>query len=405
MDQRAFPARSFLILAIKIAEALRDVHRGAVIHRAVSAENILVDPAIGSVKLTGFGLSSILFPNEEDCFQNDAAGNSLAYISPEQTGRMNRVLDYRSDLYSLGIVFYQMLTGTLPFRSDDPLEMIHSHLASLPTAAVKLDPGIPDMISAIAMKLLSKNPEDRYQSAHGLLSDLEECLARLEAEGAISGFVLAEKDSPRSFIIPRRLFGRDEETKRMISSFDRLFSRTGTGSAAEPRPIMFLLVTGPSGIGKSALINELRNNATARRGFFISGKYQQFRRDKPYSGIIQAFQGLVRQILTGGDEMIDEWKEKIETAIGSDGRIITDIIPEAELIMGPQPQPADLGPDESRNRFNFVFGRFAGIFPGHDRPRTCPGRPPMGRYGEHHPVEKPAIQYRNPVSLPGGFVP
>ncbi|MCP4601486.1 MAG: AAA family ATPase [Proteobacteria bacterium] len=350
--------KTFLNIAIKLAEILGHIEKENIIHRDIKPSNILYNSDNGIVKITDFGISSVLTHENEKIYNPDVIEGTLAYISPEQTGRMNRASDYRTDLYSLGITLYEMLTGTVPFKSNDPMEVIHSHIAIKPIYPIQHNSEIPQVISDIVMKLLSKAPEDRYQNGFGLMVDLKECLKQLKDNDKIESFELAKHDVSRQFIIPQVLVGRGKEIDTLMSNFE-------TASNGKSR---IMLVAGTPGIGKSALVNEIHKPIAAKRGYYISGKYEQFRRDVPYSSIIQAFQGLVRQILSENEEKIAYCKENLLEALGPNGKVITDIIPDIELIIGTQPEIPELGPDETRNRFNFVFEKFVSVFPKKDHP-------------------------------------
>jgi len=280
---------------------------------------------------------------------------TLAYMSPEQTGRMNRAIDYRTDLYSLGVTFYEMLTGILPFQATEPLELVHCHIAKQPLPPRQLNPEIPQAVSEIVMKLLSKTAEDRYQSAYGLKADLEQCLDLLQATGHSQAeprneenFILGQQDLFSQFLIPQKLYGREEEVVTLMDAFERV---------SQGKTEM-MLVSGYSGIGKSSLVNEVHKPIVGARGYFISGKFDQFKRNIPYSSLIQAFQSLLRQLLTESSENLATWKSKLLEAFASNGRVIIDVIPEVELIVGKQPDVTSLGPTESQNRFNRVFQEF-----------------------------------------------
>ncbi len=352
--------KSFLKISSNLAETLGGIHAGGVIHRGVKPRNILINPATEDVKITNFGISAILTHENEEVYNPDFIKGTLAYMSPEQTGRMNRPVDYRTDLYSLGVTLYQMLTGILPFQSGDPMELIHAHLAIMPEPPVRLDSGIPVMVSDIVMRLLAKNPEERYQNGFGLEADFRECIRQLGDQKAIATFNLGRHDISSRFIIPQKLFGRNKEIKQLIAAFEEAASRE--------KGISVMVVAGAPGIGKSAMVNEIHKPIVAKRGYFISGKYEQFRRDKPYSAVIQAFQTLVKQILSESETRINAWKDNLLQELGDNGKIVTDVIPDVELIIGKQPELPPVGPEESRNRFKFVFEKFMRVFPQREHP-------------------------------------
>jgi predicted ATPase/serine phosphatase RsbU (regulator of sigma subunit) len=358
--KKRFDIKSFLKISAKIAETLGSLHEKGIAHRDIKPHNILINPKTGAVKITDFGISALLTHENDEVYNPDFIVGTLAYMSPEQTGRMNRTVDYRTDLYSFGVTLYEILTGKLPFRYHDPMELIHSHIAVMPESPAVLDPGIPGIISEIIMRLLSKTPEERYQNAFGVMADVNECLRQLAEKKKIEAFELARHDISNRFIIPQKLFGREKEINILLESFEDV-TETTKGAAV-------MVVTGAPGIGKSALVNEIHKPIVAKRGYFISGKYEQFRRDKPYSGIIQAFQVLVRQILTESEEKIGIWKRDLLNALRAGGKIITEVIPEVELIIGKQPELPVLGPEESKNRFNFVFEKFTSVFPAKEHP-------------------------------------
>jgi len=274
----------------------------------------------------------------------------VAYISPEQTGRMNRQVDYRSDYYSLGVIFYELLTGKLPFESDSAMEIIYSHIAKLPNELTRINPAIPEPVSDIVLKLLSKNTEDRYQSLKGLSADLRRCLNALNEGSGIAHFKLGEHDVSERLQIPQKLYGREGEVEQLIGSFHRI-----ANGGAE-----LLLVSGYSGIGKSALVHEIHKPVVAKRGYFISGKFDQFKRNVPYSAINQAFRELMQQILTESDNRIADWRAKLQKALGSNGQMMIDAIPELEFIIGKQPPLPVLG--AARNSYNYVMQNFVTVF-------------------------------------------
>jgi diguanylate cyclase (GGDEF)-like protein len=361
LDQKErFNLKSFLRLSAKIAEILGNLHKKWVVHRDIKPHNIFIHQKTGVVKITNFGISALLTHENDEIYNPDFIAETLAYMSPEQTGRMNRTVDYRTDLYSLGITLYEILTGEKPFDVRDPMELIHSHIAVIPKPPARLDSNIPPVISDMIMKLLSKNPEERYQNSLGLLADLEECSRRLDNTNRIDNFSLASKDISIKFNIPQILIGREEELQNLLSAFERT-----TGGACE-----MMLILGHPGIGKSALIYEIQRQILEKRGYFIFGKYEQLRKDVPFSSIIQAFQGLIRQLLSESDERIRAWREKIVTALGPNAKVMTDVIPDVEFIIGRQPEVEPLGPEESQNRFNMVFEKFINIFTAAAHPLT-----------------------------------
>ncbi|MFA6009854.1 MAG: AAA family ATPase [Desulfobacteraceae bacterium] len=350
----------FLHFAKKLSETLGLIHTNNIIHLAITPENILVNERKNTVKITNFGISAALTHANDEIYNPQVIEKVLSYMSPEQTGRMNRAVDYRSDMYSLGITFYEMLTGEVPFKSYDPMELIHSHIARQPVPPHEINPSIPKVISHIIMKLLMKTPEMRYQNCFGLFSDLDECLNQLNNSHVVREFPLASRDISIKFNIPQVLVGREEELKILMSTFES--SSMGLST--------MMLVLGQPGIGKSALINELQRPIVAKKGYFISGKFDQFRKDVPFSSIIQAFQELIKQLLSESDDRIRSWREKLLTTLGPNGKVITDVIPNLEFIIGKQPDVESLGPEESKNRFNSVFQNFISVFTSADHPMT-----------------------------------
>lgn len=343
---------TFLNIAISLAETLGTIHSNNIVHRDIKPNNILINPETMAVKITDFGISSEITHKNDEIYNREIIQGTLYYMSPEQTGRMNRNIDYRTDMYSLGVSLYEMLAGHVPFMLNDPLEVIHSHIARKAVPLADLGLQIPVAISDIVMKLLAKNPEERYQNAFGLMEDLKTCALRLEATGTIEPFPLATKDVSMRFQIPQRLIGREREIELLMGSFNR----AADGSCE------VLLVSGDPGIGKSALIQEINKPIVARRGYFLMGKFEQYRLDVPYSAIIQALLGLVSQILAESRERIGYWKDEILSAVGENGRVIIDVIPDAELIIGPSPDVPALDPAAAQFRFNMVFENFIKVF-------------------------------------------
>ncbi len=342
----------FFTLAIKIADILGQIHQQQIMHKDINPANILLNPATGQVKVIDFGIATVL-SRETTTFRNPGGlEGTLAYMSPEQAGRMNRAMDYRTDLYSLGVTLYELLTGQLPFQGDDPLEVVHSHIARSPTPPHHIRTDIPPSLSAIVLKLMAKNAEDRYQSAYGLKADLELCQRQWQSGRPCSGFTPGQHDISDRFHIPQKLYGRETEIDILL----RAFQRVSEGSSNT------MLVSGYAGIGKSALVQEIHKPITRQRGYFISGKFDQFQRNIPYSAFIQAFRSLIHQLLTESEEHIATWQCNILAALGNNGKVIIEVLPELELIIGPQPDVVTLGPTEAQNRLNIVFQNFIRVF-------------------------------------------
>ncbi len=351
-ETHQFDLPFFLSVGISIAQTLAVLHQNEITHGEIKPSHLYIDEARKTVKISDFGAITILTRKNSEIYRPDVIQRGLAYISPEQTGRMNRWVDYRTDMYSLGIVFYEMLTGKIPFISEDPMELIYSHLAVAPVPPEELNPDIPKAVSDIVMKLLHKNAEERYQNALGLSADLDLCLKQFRKEATIQPFKPGGKDIPRRFNLPQKLYGRAKEIQILLASFEKVCKGMQ----------QMILVNGFPGIGKSALVNEIHKPIVARKGFFITGKFEQYRKDVPYSAIIQAFRGMIRQILSQSDDRISQWKEKLQSALEPNGQVISNVISDIELVMGEQPEIPDLGPEETRNRFNMVFEKFISVF-------------------------------------------
>lgn len=342
----------FLNLACSLVQSIEAVHRAGVIHRDLKPQNILFDASSGQSKLIDFELA-LPFDQETPVAQAvDRLEGTPLYMAPEQTGRMNRSIDYRCDFYALGATFYQLLTGQPPFTAQDPMELVHCHIAKLPLPPAALNPQVPAVLSDIVLKLLAKMAEDRYQSAKGLAADLAQCRQMVANRGAIADFPLAQQDQCDRFEILQKLYGREAEVKTLLHAFDRV-----SAGAVE-----LMLVSGFSGIGKTALIHEIHKPVVRQRGYFIAGKFDQLQRSIPYASLIQAFQGLIRQLLAESDSQIARWRTTLHDALGANRKVIADVIPEAEFIIGASPDVPALGPTETRNRFNQVFQQFVEVF-------------------------------------------
>src|SRR3954464_1031792 len=343
----------FLRLAIAVTSALGKLHQRGLIHKDIKPANIMVDCANGHVRLTGFGIASRMSRERQAPEPPETIAGTLAYMAPEQTGRMNRSVDARRDLYALGVTLNQMLTGVLPFTASDPMEWVHCHIARKPVPPGERLENVPAPVSAIIMKLLAKTPEDRYQTASGAERDLRRCLAEWEARQRIDEFPLGLQDTPNQLLIPEKLYGRDGEIATLLSCFDRII-KTGVPE--------LVLVSGYSGIGKSSVVDELHKVLVPARGFFVSGKFDQHKRDIPYSTLAQAFQGLVRHLLGKSDAELGRWRAALLKALGPDGSLMVQLVPELKLVVGDQEPVADLPPQDLQKRFQLLFRRFIGIF-------------------------------------------
>ncbi|MFB2970610.1 AAA family ATPase [Aerosakkonema sp. BLCC-F183] len=358
LSEQKISILSFLSLASQLAEIIHELHQNHIIHKDIKPQNILIDTQKWIAKLIDFSIASRLSRETPTIGNPDLLEGTLIYMSPEQTGRMNRSVDYRTDFYSLGVTFYEILTREVPFKTNDPLELVHCHIAKTPVPPHQVNPEIPQAVSEIVMKLMAKTAEDRYQSALGLKADIETCLNQLALRGEIVDFVTGKMDKSGQFLIPQKLYGREEEVAQLLETFDRI--------AAGNTEMM--LVSGYSGIGKTSVVNEVHKPIVRQRGYFISGKFDQFKRNIPYSALIQAFSELMRQVATQTEEKIADWKSNLLQALGQNGQVIIDVIPEVEWIIGKQPEVVQLGPTESQNRFNGVFQKFIGVFARKEHP-------------------------------------
>src|SRR5882762_8918502 len=349
----------FLRVAIGLSAALRQLHGRGLIHKDLKPANVLIEPSTGQVWLTGFGIASRLPRERQSAEPPEFIAGTLPYMAPEQTGRMNRSIDSRSDLYALGVTLYELLTGTLPFTASDAMEWVHCHVAKQPLPPAERRKDVPRSVSGIITKLLAKTAEERYQTAAGLESDLRRCLAEWEREHRIGEFPLGEHDTPDRLLIPEKLYGRQHEVETLLASFDRVV-KNGTPE--------LVLVSGYSGIGKSSVVNELHKVLVLPRGLFASGKFDQYKRDIPYSTLAQAFQSLIRALLAKSEAELNSWRETLREALGRNGLLIVDLVPELKLIIGEQPPVPELEPQDAQRRFQLVFRRFIGVFARPDHP-------------------------------------
>jgi PAS domain S-box-containing protein len=352
MQQRSFTLEEFLLLAIATTEILGQIHRANIIHKDINPSNIVYNPETKQLKIIDFGISTQLTRETPNLKNPAVLEGTLAYISPEQTGRMNRTLDYRADFYSLGVTFYELLTGKLPFETEDALELVHCHIARQPLSPHEIKPEIPLILSQIVSKLMAKNAENRYQTALGIKHDLEMCLLQLQQTDSIEEFDLGRRDITDRFLIPEKLYGRETEVDNLLAAFERV----STGSAE------MMLVAGFSGIGKTSVVNEVHKPIARQRGYFIKGKYDQFGRNIPFSAFVQAFRELMGQLLSESDAQLQTWKTLILTAVGDSGQVLIEVIPELERIIGPQSPALELSGTAAQNRFNLLMQKFVQVF-------------------------------------------
>ncbi|HUR73468.1 MAG TPA: AAA family ATPase [Sporichthya sp.] len=348
---------NFLRVAAPLAAALCQVHAAEVVHRDLNPSNVVVDPELRTVKIIDFGIATRLNRSTSSGNVGERSGGTLAYMAPEQTGRLNRALDHRADLYSLGATFYEMLTGRPPFPSADPLELVHCHLAVRPEPPSRLA-DVPAPISDLVLRLLEKEPERRYQSVDGLLHDLRAIDTAWRAGADLATVELGLADVVRHFAVPDRLYGREAES----AALQRAFEAAAGGTTS------LLLVSGPSGVGKTVLVQELARLTAVRRGYFIDGKADQYSGDVPYSSLVAAFRGLIRQVLGEPPERIAEWRSAIRGALDAGAAVVATVLPEIRLVIGDTGVPPEVGPTEAQNRFALAFRRFLSVFGGPDRP-------------------------------------
>ena len=343
----------FLQIAIQMAQALEGLYTHRTIHKDIKPSNILIHPETYQIKLIDFKIASLLPKETPEIRHTNLLEGTLAYMSPEQTGRMNRGVDYRSDFYALGATFYELLTGQLPFNYTDPLDLVHAHLAKQPTPIRTIQPNTPLMLSELVAKLMSKNAEDRYQNALGLKHDLEICLSQLQQTGEIGGFNLGDRDPSDRFTIPEKLYGRESEVNTLLAAFDRV-NDSGTTE--------IVLVAGYSGIGKTVVVREVYKPVVRQRGYFIKGKYDQFQRNVPFSAFVQAFRELMGQLLAESAAQLEARKIQILAAVGDNGQVLIDVIPELERIIGRQLPAPELAVGAAQQRFYSLMQKFVRLF-------------------------------------------
>ncbi|MBU2512332.1 AAA family ATPase [bacterium] len=351
-ENNPLPLSGFLNIICQVVKALEAIHLENVVHKDVKPSNILINPMTGLVKVIDFSISSKINREVDYGISPEDLRGTLPYVSPEQTGRVNRPVDFRSDFYSLGITCYFLLTGELPFKYDDPSKIIHAHIARYPVVPSIINPKIPKPVSGMVMKLISKDAEDRYQSWKGLLSDLEKCKYQLAKNGAIADFELGMADFSDNILLSQKLYGRDSQLTEILQAFDRIDHTTKE---------VFLL-TGEQGLGKSFLLKQIRNSISFKQANVIKGEYEKSKSHIPYSGIIAAFGQAVRGILTGSDKTVSFWRKKLKVSLGINAQIIAEVIPGVTAILGEKLTVPDLAPMETQNRFLITFLEFVKLF-------------------------------------------
>ncbi|MEH2023116.1 ATP-binding sensor histidine kinase [Nostoc sp.] len=349
---RPLTLEQFLAIALQLLDTLHLLHQQRVIHKDIKPANILIHPDTKQIKLIDFSIASLLPRETQEIQSPNRLEGTLAYLSPEQTGRMNRGVDYRSDFYSLGVTFFELLSGQLPFESHEPMELVHCHIAKLPPFVCDLNPDLPLMLGEIVRKLMAKNAEDRYQSALGLKHDLVTCLEQWRETGKHTWFELGQRDISDRFLIPEKLYGRESEVQTLLEAFGHV----ANGDSE------LMLVAGFSGIGKTAVVNEVHKPIVRWNGYFIKGKYDQFNRNIPLSAFVQAFRDLMGQLLSESDTQLEQWQSKILAAVGENGQLLIEVIPELEQMIGKQPAIAELSGSGAQNRFHLLFQNFIQVF-------------------------------------------
>ena len=358
IQTKKLSVEEFLKIAIGLTEILQEVHSNFIIHKDINPDNFLINPYTLTIKLWNFHAASLLTKEQPELGNSGILQGSLLYIAPEQTGRMNRSVDQRADLYSLGITFYRLLCDRLPFNYKNVMELVHAHLAKHPDEPFSIDKNIPKPLSDIVMKLIAKNAEDRYQSARGLKEDLGNCLQEYLQKKSITSFALATKDFSPIFRISEKLYGRDEEVAQLIDAFET--TRKGA--------IALFLIAGYSGVGKTRLINEIHKPIAKQNGYFTSGKFDQYNRNNPYSAIANSFASLIKQFLAESTENFNYWKQKILSTLGENAQVLVDVVPELEMLIDKQPPVLKLGLNETQNRFFELFEKFLKIFASEEHP-------------------------------------
>jgi len=348
LEENLLSVEVFFNLALQLIDSIHELHAAHIIHKDINPANIFIQPETLQIKLGDLSISTEVSQEIQSYVNPALLEGTLDYISPEQTGRMNLAIDYRTDYYSLGVTFYKMLTGKLPFISNNILDLVYSHLTKIAPLASNLNPTIPNMLALVIDKLLAKNPDQRYLSMTGLKHDILFCQQQWQTKQTQIKFTLGEKDISDRLQIPAKLFGRTNEVEKLLAAFDHI----SQGAAG------LLLVSGSSGMGKSSLIHEIQKPITGKKSFFIEGKFEALQRNIAYFALIQGIRSFIQQILAEDKETLAQYREEILLAIGKNGKVIIDVIPELTSIIGQQPDVPTLLPAENKNRFLRVFQDF-----------------------------------------------
>ena len=354
---RPISLKQFFAIALQLTTILDELYQHHIIHKDIKPANIIIEPITLAIKLADFSISSQLNEETQEQTLPELLEGTLAYMSPEQTGRMNRPIDYRTDFYSLGVTFFEMLTGAVPFQTTDPLELAYAHIAKIPPLVSNLNSSIPHMVSVIVAKLLSKAPEDRYAHILRLKKDLEKCAEQWLTKQQIDIFELGQHDIQDKLQLSHKLYGRAVQVNSLLTIFEKI----NQGSS------QLMLISGYPGIGKTSLVNEIHKPITQQRGFFISGKFDQLKRS-PYSAVVEAFRSIIKQLLAEPELKLNQYKQHLLKRLSNNGQIIIDVLPEVALIIGPQPTVPELNPQEAQNRFNLTFLNFVQVFAQADHP-------------------------------------
>ncbi len=347
----------WLATMLRVTELLGRLHEARITHRQINPDHILIHPETGEAQLVDFSFSTRLSREQASWNTPLLAAKNLPYIAPEQTGRINRSIDYRTDYYGLGATLYELLTGHPPFSGQEQLDVVHCHIAKQPEAPHRINRTLPPMVSEIVLKLLAKDASQRYQSAGGLAHDLGRCLEQWKRSGTVTPFQVGTQDVSARFQVPQRLYGRE----RMLRQLAEGYSTCAAGGQA------LVLISGYTGVGKSSVVHELRQTINEHGGHFSSGKFDQFRRNRPYFAVLQALQSLVRQLLAEPEERISEWRTLLRERLGSGTPTLLRLIPELRLILGPESDEAGASPLDEQSRY-LLFSQLLGVFSSAERP-------------------------------------